>query len=406
MIGTGVFTTLGFQIVAVQSTWSIILLWTIGGILALIGALTFAELGTHYPDSGGDYVFLSRLIHPFAGYVYAWTSLTVGFSAPIAISAMAMTSYMSFINDSIFNKWLGIGVIVLITTVHSISVGQSGKVQRVSTLLKLLFILVIVLLGVSFSGLDASALSYTSEWSEEIFTTGFAVSLIYVSYAYTGWNSATYISNEIEDPQKNLPKALIPATLLVTFCYISIQLVFLKHSTVDQIANQVEVASIAASNMMGSSAAHWVGICIGIQLVATISGYLWVGSRVAYAMAKEHPLWSAIAIKSDQGIPLRALWLQSAIAIFIVLTGTFEIVLVYASFALQLMGTITVASVINLKRKKGLFHSPFRPWLQLIYIVFSMGVLGYTLYERPLEAMIGLGIIMIGGLTYFFQSHS
>ena len=175
--------------------------------------------------------------------------------------------------------------------------------------------------------MENNAQLYSNSWQEEIWLPGFAVSLIYVSYAYTGWNSAAYITDEIDDPDRNLPKALIPATLLVMVVYILLQLVFLRHASVNELANEVEVATISFTNIFGDSGSFWVSLFIGIQLVATISGYLWVGSRISYAMAKENPLWKMIAVKNDNGIPVRALWLQGLIAIALTLTGTFEQVL-------------------------------------------------------------------------------
>jgi len=403
MIGTGVFTSLGFQIADIKNTWSIILLWVIGGLLGLIGAFTYAELGTKFKESGGDYIFLSRIFHPFAGYLYAWISLTVGFSAPIAISALAMTSYLSPINPTIFTDWFGIGVIILVTAIHSVSVGQSGKFQSYSTILKLAFVFILIVLGFYFVPVENTALNFTSTWKEELFLPGFAVSLIYVSYAYTGWNSAAYITDEIEDPDKNLPKALIPATFLVMVVYVLLQMVFLRHASVGELANNVEVATISFTNVFGENGSFWVSIFIGIQLLATISGYLWVGSRISYAMAKENPLWKPIAVKNENGIPVRALWLQGFIAILLTLTGTFEQVMLYASFALQLMGTLTVASLLWLKRTEGTYHSPGRPWLQYIYIIFSFWVLGFMLKEQPYESLIGIGFVVVGGITYFLQ---
>ncbi len=403
MIGTGVFTSLGFQVADIQNTWSIILLWFIGGMLGLIGAFTYAELGTHFKESGGDYIYLSRIFHPFAGYLYAWISLTVGFSAPIAISALAMTSYLSPINPTIFTDWFGISVILLVTAIHSISVGQSGKFQQYSTILKIGFVFVLIALGFYYVPVENTAINFTNTWQEELLLPGFAVSLIYVSYAYTGWNSAAYITDEIEDPNKNLPKALIPATIFVMVVYILLQVVFLRHASVGELANNVEVAMISFSNVLGENGGFWVSVFIGIQLLATISGYLWVGSRISYAMATENPLWKVIACKNKNGIPVRALWLQGIIAIILTLTGTFEQVMLYASFALQLMGTLTVASLLWLKRSEGLYHSPGRPWLQYIYILFSLGVLGFMLKEQPYESMIGIGFVVVGGITYFLQ---
>lgn len=403
MIGTGVFTSLGFQIADVKNTWSIILLWLIGGGLGLIGAFTYAELGTHFKDSGGDYIYLSRIFHPLAGYLYAWISLTVGFSAPIAISALAMTSYLSPLNPAIFTDVFGIGVILMITTIHSVSVGQSGRFQNIATILKLVFVFALIAIGLYAIPMENNAQNYTSSWQEELLLPGFAVSLIYVSYAYTGWNSAAYITDEIKDPKRNLPRALIPATFLVMVVYVLLQIVFLRHASVGQLTGQIEIATISFSNVFGTAGSYWVSIFIGLQLIATISGYLWVGSRITFAMAKENSLWRSLVYLNQNSIPVRALWLQCGISIFLTLTGTFEQVLLYASFSLQLMGTLTVASLLWLKRQKDTYHSPFRPWLQIIYILFSLWVLIYMLIEQPYESFIGLGIVAVGAVTYFLQ---
>ena len=404
MIGTGVFTSLGFQLADVQNTWSIILLWTIGGILALIGAFTYAELGTHFKESGGDYIFLSRIIHPFAGYLYAWISLTIGFAAPIAISAMAMTYYLSPINESIFTDWFGIGIILLITAVHSVSVGQSGRFQSISTVIKLAFVIALITLGFFYAPAEVNSLNFDSAWQSEMFLPGFAVSLIYVTYAYTGWNSAAYIVDEIEDPRNNLPKALLIGTFVVLILYILLQIVFLRHAGVKDLAGNVEVAGIAFTNLFGKSGGFWVSVFIAIQLIATISGYLWVGSRITFAMAKENPLWKQLAFKNTNGIPVRALWAQAIISIVLTMTGTFEEVMLYASFALQLMGTLTIGSLLLLTSAGNTFKSPLKPYLQIIYILFSIWVLVFMLYEQPYESFIGLAFVAVGGITYFLQS--
>jgi APA family basic amino acid/polyamine antiporter len=405
MIGTGVFTSLGYQLTDIQNTFSIVLIWALGGLFALIGAFTYAELGTNFDDSGGDYVFLSKLIHPIVGYVYAWVSLTVGFTAPIAISVMAMKSYLNPINPSIFNEWFGIFVILILTAIHSTSIGQSGKFQNISTGIKIGFVLLLITLGFSLVPTqEVTAIDLSNSWKEEIFLPGFAVSLLYVTYAYTGWNSAAYIVDEIHDPRRNLPKALLIGTALVTVLYILLQIVFLKHASVEQMSGKVEVAFIAFKNVLGNEGGNWISYFIAIQLIATISGYLWIGSRITFAMAKDHSLWKKIAVKNKNGIPVRALWLQTGISILLTLTGTFEQVLLYASFVLQLMGTLTVASIFWLKGRKGAYKSPFKPFLQIAFILFSLWVLGYMLVEKPKESAIGLLFVLSGIVTYFFSN--
>jgi APA family basic amino acid/polyamine antiporter len=407
MIGTGVFTSLGYQLTDIQNTFSIVLIWALGGLFALIGAFTYAELGTNFDDSGGDYVFLSKLIHPIVGYVYAWVSLTVGFTAPIAISVMAMKSYLNPINPSIFNDWFGIFVILILTAIHSISIGQSGKFQNISTGIKIGFVLLLIILGFSLvPDQELTAINLSSSWKEEIFLPGFAVSLLYVTYAYTGWNSAAYIVDEINDPRRNLPKALLIGTALVTVFYILLQIVFLKHASVEQLSGKVEVAFIAFKNALGPEGSNWISYFIAIQLIATISGYLWIGSRITFAMAKDHSLWKKIAVKNKNGIPVRALWLQAGISILLTLTGTFEQVLLYASFVLQLMGTLTVASIFWLKGRKGAYKSPFKPFLQIAFILFSLWILSYMLVEKPKESAIGLLFVLSGVATYFLSKKS
>jgi len=361
------------------------LIWVLGGVFALIGAFTYAELGTNFDESGGDYIFLSKLIHPLVGYVYAWISLTVGFTAPIAISVMAMKSYLNPINPSLFNDWFGVGVILILAAMHSVSIGQSGKFHNISTGIKVGFII--------YVPIQEGAIDLSTKWQEEIFLPGFAVALLYVTYAYTGWNAAAYIVDEIKDVRRNLPKALIWGTAFVTILFVLMQVVFLKHASVSELSGKVEVAFIAFKNLFGVEGGNWVSYFIALQLIATISGYMWIGSRITFAMSKDHSLWSKLAVKNTKGIPVRALWFQAAIAIVLTLTGTFEQVLLYASFVLQLMGTLTVASIFWLKGRK-----------QITFVLFSIWILGYMLFERPKESMIGLLFVLTGVLTYFMSS--
>lgn len=398
MIGTGVFTSLGFQLAVVQNTWTILILWTLGGGMALIGALVYAELGTHFRRTGGDYIFLSETIHPSVGYLYAWVSLVVGFSAPIAIAAMAMNDYLS----PLFGETIlpGLFFLIFVPLAHMFSVSRSAQFQDMMTLVKIIFVLVLIVLGFVYtSQIEPTALDFSGSWKNEVLVPGFAVSLIYVFYAYTGWNSAAYIIEEVDQPQKNLPKALIWATVSVMVIYILLQLVLLKHASVDQLSGKVQVADIAFGNLFGPKGALWVSFFIGIQLIATISGYSWVGPRVTYAMAKDFKLWKPLSKVNVHGIPTRAIMLNTFISLVLFSTGSFEQVMLYAGFVLQLMGTVTVYSSLRIKKELG-FRSPYKPALQVIYLIFSTAVMGYLVYDRPMESLAGLGILGLGGLMY------
>lgn len=401
MIGTGVFTSLGFQLAVVQNTWTILLLWTLGGGMALIGALVYAELGTHFKRTGGDYIFLSETIHPAVGYLYAWVSMVVGFSAPIAIAAMAMNNYLS----PIFGETILPGLLFLVgvPVLHVFSVQRSAKFQDLMTGIKIIFVLTLIGLGLAFgSSVAQPALNFSSSWKEEVLLPGFAVSLIYVFYAYTGWNSAAYIIEEVDQPQKNLPKALIWATVLVMVIYLLLQFVLLKHASVDQLAGKVQIADIAFGNLFGSTGALWVSLFIGIQLIATISGYAWVGPRVTFAMAKDYALWKPLSQVNTQGVPVRAIVVNTAISLVLFLSGSFEQIMLYAGFVLQLMSTVTVYSSLKINKQEG-FKTPFKPVLQVIYIVFSLALMGYLLFDRPLESLAGIGILAVGLGVYAFD---
>jgi APA family basic amino acid/polyamine antiporter len=401
MIGTGVFTSLGFQLAVVQNTWTILLLWTFGGIMALLGALVYAELGTHFRRTGGDYIFLSETIHPLVGYLYAWVSLVVGFSAPIAIAAMAMNNYLSPVVGE--TQLPGLFFLVLIPAVHIFSVSSSAKFQNGMTILKIAFVLALIGVGLAFGSNSTSpALNFSDSWKEEILLPGFAVSLIYVFYAYTGWNSAAYIIEEVDQPKKNLPKALIGATLLVMVVYVLLQLVLLKHASVSQLSGQVQVADIAFGNLFGAGGAVWVSLFIGVQLIATISGYAWVGPRVTYAMAKDYKLWRPLAKVNGQNIPVRAIVLNTGISLVLFVSGSFEQIMLYAGFILQLMSTVTVYSSLKIKNQEG-FKTPFKPLPQLIYLGFSIALMGYLLVDRPKESLAGIGILLLGWAVYAFD---
>lgn len=404
MIGTGVFTSLGFQLSSSQNSFTILILWAAGGLLALFGAFAYAELGTHYKESGGDYIYLSRVFHPLLGYLSAWAGLIVGFSAPVALAAMAFTKYLSpfGLHDS---KWLAIAVIIMIGLMHSFTIRHSSRFQNITTVIKVIFIVVLIMLGFALSNNDGNAFNFSNSWQQEIRQPGFAVSMIYVSFAYTGWNAAAYVAEEIAEPHKNLPKALIGSTLFVAVVYVLFQFALLKNATVMEMQDKEEVTFIAFNNLLGSAGGKWVSVFIAVQLIATISSYLWVGPRVTHAMAKEYHLWKPLAKENKHHIPVRAVWLHVIISIVLAVSGSFEKVLLYAGFVLQLMASLTVAASLFLKKKDdgNIFKSPLKPVLQIIFLLFNLAVLVFTMYDRPVESFVGIGILITGIIVYFFD---
>jgi len=402
MIGTGIFTSLGFQLVSTSNTWSIILLWVLGAIMALCGALSYAELGTHLTRSGGEYHFLSEIYHPLIGYLSGWVSLTVGFAAPVALAAMALGEYTG-LYLGISPTIIALLVSVLVTAFHSVSLNTSSRVQNVTTAIKILLIVGFIGSGFIVTP-QISAFDWSSSWKEEILVPAYAVSFVYVTFSYSGWNAASYIVEEIKNVQRNLPKALILGTLIVSVLYLLLNLVFLRQGSAEALSGQLEIGQIVAINMFGDFGGKMISLAIAVMLISSISAMIWTGPRVTQVMAEDHKLWSWFAIKTKNAIPLRAIWLQTFITILLILTGSFEQVLLYSGFVLQLFGALAVGAVF-LIRKRGryveAFKSPFYPIPQIVFTLLSVWVLTYLLYNQPLETGFGMLNLAIGCLLYF-----
>lgn len=402
MVGTGVFTTLGLQLEVVQNGWSILLLWVGGAIISLLGAFSYAEVGTHLPRSGGEYHFLSRTVHPVVGYLSGWVSLTVGFAAPIALAAMAMGAYLE--DQFPFSaNGIALSTILVISLMHSFSLRKSSGFQNFLTLLKLGMLVLLVVIGLG-GGSNQSPLDWGNTWRTDIFQSGYAVALIYVTYAYSGWNAAAYIVGEIRQPGRHLPIALIGGTLTVSVLYILLQFALLRQAPIFALQGQVEIGQIAAEYMLGNSGARWVSVLIAFLLVSSISAMIWVGPRISRAMSADYRLWRFLNIDNRHGVPVRAIWFQSAISMLLILTGSFESVLLYSGFVLQLFTAITVGSVFRLRRgqrRTDVYRSPGFPWVQLAYIGISVWIIVFTIWDQPLASLIGLGNLGFGLLTWF-----
>lgn len=407
MIGAGVFTSLGYQLVDTTNTWSIILLWALGAVLAICGAISYAELGTQLIRSGGEYHFLSKIYHPLLGYLSGWVSLTVGFAAPVALSAMAIGAYLI--------HWIPIppvltssAIVLLVTLMHSQTIQRSSLFQNWTTGLKVLLLLGFILLGFVLPTSE-SAFDWSNSWQQEILLPSFAVSFVYVTFSYSGWNAAAYIVGEIKDVQKNLPRALLMGTLIVSVLYILLNLVFLRHSGLQQLAGTLEIGQVVAQNMIGSWGGGIFSLLFVLLLVSSVSAMVWIGPRVTQVMAEDYPLWRYFSHKNAAEIPVRAIILQGLITLFLIVTGTFEQVLIYSGFILQLFAALAVGGIFILrKRKESTTHykSPFFPIPQIIFLGLSLWVLIYLLWVQPLESGIGLVNLMIGALTYWWNKKS
>jgi len=402
MIGTGAFTTLGFQVQEIQNSWSILLLWGLGGIMALSGAFCYAELASHFKRSGGEYQYLSKAFHPILGYLSGWISITVGFTAPVALAAMALAAYMEAFWQ-LPAKWIAIVTVLAISIIHSISIQHSSRFQNSITLLKVVLIGGFVAAGLFF-GSEATALDFSNSWQGEFLQPSMIVALVFVSYAYSGWNAAAYVAEEIEDVSVNLPKALIRGTALVTLVYLFLQYIFLKHATLEQLAGKVEVGQIVATQLFGEQGGLLISYAIAFFLISSISAMVWVGPRVGMVMAQDYKLWEFLKPTTPNSIPIRAIWFNASISVGMILTSTFDQVLLYCGLILQLLSALTVIGLIIVRRREGdqmPYRSPLYPLMPITFLLISAWILSCILYERPFESILGLTNIALGLLTYW-----
>ncbi len=315
-----------------------------------------------------------------------------------------MSKYLSAFNYT-FGNGFATAVIFIVAAALSFSLKASSRFHNFFTFIKIAFIIVLVILGVGLSGSDVgNSLEFSSSWQDEIMLPAFATSLVFVTYSYTGWNSASYIAGEIKDVQKNLPKALIVGTVFVTLSYLLVNFIMLKHAPVSQLAGKEDVMGEAARNMLGVSFGKIVNIFIALQLIATISGYLWVGSRLTQAFAKENHLWRPLAVNNKKGIPVRAIFAHAVIATVIILTGSFKEIFVYTAFILQLFASLSISTVFFLKKgQRKIFKSNIFYIFPAVFLLFSIYILYFTLIHNPKESIIGLGIVVFGLILYFID---
>lgn len=405
MIGTGVFTSLGFQLLEIRSPFALLLLWGVGGITALCGALSYAELGAALPRSGGEYNFLTRIYHPGAGFISGWVSATVGFAAPTALAALTFSSYLSSVFPVLSPVWLASALIIALTIFHSRSHRSSGLTQSFFTVIKLLLILGFSILALALAD-NPEPVSFIPGSEDAAILTGgaFAVALIYVNYAYSGWNAATYISGELENPQKSLPVILVASTSIVALSYLLLNYVFLRVAPMDAMAGQVEIGFIAASYVMGSKGASIMGVILSLLLVSTVSAMILAGPRVLQVIGEDFSLFSRLARVNKDGIPALAITLQSIVALAFLWTSSFESILVFSGATMGLNTFFTVAGIFVLRWRQPHLERPYRTWLYplppIIFLCITSWTLIYIVRLRPIEAMMCLGVVASGAIFY------
>ena len=371
MVGTGVFSSLGFQVTALPSVTVLLLLWLCGGLIALFGGMSYIQLAKLYPGSGGEYHYIKQAYPPIFAYFTGFTSILAGFAAPIALAAMAFGFYFTQLFPQLSVKWLAFLLINHVTFFHCFSIRLGSKFQLITTLIKLLLIIFLIVFGLMIKG-NANPITFLPADLSLIKSHGFAISLVYVSFAYSGWNACVYIFNEIRNPEKNIRYAIIIGTLGVTLLYLLLNYVFLKTVPMAQLQNVIEIGAVSAKVIFGNDGGKIMALLISLLLISSISAMVWIGSRVIAKMIekKQQPAPTAVGVK----VPLKAIAIQYLITIALLLTETFQQILIYTGVLLCLSSCLAVAIIYFNYRKLKVRHF-FAPTIFLIVNLYTMIVL-------------------------------
>ncbi|MBI2720896.1 MAG: amino acid permease [Bacteroidetes bacterium] len=408
MIGTGVFTSLGFQVLGIESGFAILALWIVGGFIALCGALTYGEISSAFPESGGEYNYLSKLYHPAIGFISGWVSVSVGFAAPIAAASVALGQYVTKIYPQVNATILSLSVIAVITAVHSVNLKAGSLFQRIFTVVKI--VCIVMFIGFGLFHVPSHTVDYSASpfaW-KDIFSSAFAVSLIYVTYAYSGWNAATYISGEIENSKKNLPRALFVGTLVVMVIYTVLNFVFLYSVPILELKGVLEVGYLSANKIFGLQVGQFMSLVIALLLVSTISAMVLAGPRVMQSMGNDIKGLRFFAASNKNNVPYVAIIFQSSIAVILVLTSSFQSLITYVGFTLNLFTFLTVLGIFILRVKFKHVQTTYKTFLYpvtpILFLIIVLYILIHIMIERPTESLFGLATVLIGLLIYFLTN--
>lgn len=434
MIGTGVFTTTGHMVLGLEST-PILAGWFLGGVLALCGAAVYGELGVTMPRVGGEYVYLKEAFHPAVGFLSGWVSLVVGFSAPIAAAAIAFSKYLGVVFPGAPVKGAAIALIAFTTALHMADVILGSRVQNVLAALKTLLILVFIVAGLLVGSGDWSNLDTALPGaSGAMLTAPFWVSLVYVSFSYSGWNAAAYLAGELDDPGRTLPRALFLGTAIVTVLYLGLNLVFLYAAPAAELAGKEEVGAVAASHLFGERAARWLSTLIFLGLMSSVSAMVMAGPRVYTAMAEDGLFFQFLARRNRRGAPVFSVLLQGLLAMVFVLAVPFDALVRYIGFTLSIFTALTVlgagvlrarqaaqvsaapptglagrvaavARTFLVRSSPGLDTRGYRavgwPVTPLLFLALSLWMVVFLIRERPVATLLGGGsTVILGSIVY------
>lgn len=411
MIGAGIFTTTGIIMNYIPSPVWLIILWSVGGIIALFGALSYGELGANYPKAGGEYIYLSEVFHPLLGFLSGWVSFIVGFSAPIAASSIGVSEYLSRLlplSDEVFSivlikKGLAVFIILVFTLIHIKGLKGGARVQNVLTVMKVVIILLMIFLGFTYGKGDMGHFSTSSMVGAPLKLEAIVLPLLWISFAYSGWNASSYIGSEIKDVKHNLPLSLILGTAFVILLYLSLNFLFVYAIPPEKMKGVVSIGGLAINELFGASLDNIFSLFIAFALLSSVSAFIIIGPRVYYAMAENGHFFNIASYINKNSVPSKSIIIQSTLAMIYVISGTFEQILTFLGIALSIFPIITVIAVFKMRIKRNpVVKIPGYPYTQILFILLCAFILFGAFLNRPFTSILAIGVVLLGIPVFYF----
>jgi APA family basic amino acid/polyamine antiporter len=430
MIGSGIFFATGAIAETLPSPGGVLLVWIFGGLLALTGALSCAELSASLPYAGGDYIYIREAYGKLMGFLSGWSSFLVTFSGAIAFLAVSFTGFMAFFfpvlgsEEALFSaEFLGLSigitvgtifsivVVLLISTLHCIGVRQGTITQNLLTTLKIGALVGIILLGVLFGKGDTAHFKPLFDWEKITNFSLFGAAFIPAIFAYSGWNAIIYIAGEVREPERNLPRALLMGNLIVIALYLLINMIYIYAVPVTEMKGALRVSEVATTALFGYQTSAWITGIITVSVLGALNVVTMLGPRIYYAMARDGVFFKSLArVHPNFGTPISAIILQAIWACFLIVTGTFGTLFTFVSVIITLFSALTVGSVIVLRWKRPELNRPYKLWgypiVPIVFILAHLWIVWGSLTEKPLESLWGVVIVGLGIPAYFFWSRS
>ena len=409
MIGTGVFTSLGYQVGNIPSWFSIMVLWVTGAIISLLGALCYAEIATRIGGSGGEYNFLSKIYSPSLGFIAGWVSLVVGFSAPIAALALAVGSYTHQYLD-LPDKVIANMIIILVGLVHIFGIRTGSLFQNLFTRFKILLIIFLILAPIlmyNFGSFSSSSLNFNpfnnnqNDW-DLIFSSHFAVSLVYVCFSYSGWNASVYFASRIENPIKNIPYSLIVGTLIVSLLYLLLNSAFLFSVDLIDLEGKTDIGNLLLEKLFPSSYSV-MSLFFGAALIASLSSMFIAGPSVLDTMGKDYSFLKFLNKKNRYFAPYISIIFLMILAIILVSSARFDELIQYIGVCLSFFSILVVLGVPILRQRnnqKNIYRAPMGSVLAIIFSIVNLWMIYHLISFDVNILWATIGTMLLGYILY------